>query len=183
MRKKSRQRFLFICIFRKYMFCVQLYGKWACWGCYNLYFEDIKALLLKTHLIFSWFLHKMSPGIILRWSNWGPQPQSIKSLLSPCDYTIQGFALCPTNFTHHLSTFYCLKHLLYKQLLNSFNTVHFFPLTYAAFLKKILCESPNRRYTIAQIKKDRWIKLKGKTHSDIGYLLLNYTHRKLCYSG
>ena len=25
--------------FRKYMICVQLYGKWASWGCYNLYFE------------------------------------------------------------------------------------------------------------------------------------------------
>ncbi|XP_072048437.1 serine/threonine-protein kinase Chk1-like [Amphiura filiformis] len=30
-----------------------------------------------------------------------------------------------------------------------------------AFLKKILCETPNRRYTIAQIKKDRWTKSKG----------------------
>ena len=37
--KKLRVHFLFICVFRKYMFCVQLYGKWACWGRYNLYFE------------------------------------------------------------------------------------------------------------------------------------------------
>lgn len=30
-----------------------------------------------------------------------------------------------------------------------------------AFLKRILCETPARRYTIAQIKKDRWMKSKG----------------------
>ena len=29
------------------MFCVQLYGKWARWGHYNLYFEALKGLLLK----------------------------------------------------------------------------------------------------------------------------------------
>ena len=39
--------FLFI---RKYMFCVQLYGKQAPWGRYNLYFEalGLKGLLLKN---------------------------------------------------------------------------------------------------------------------------------------
>ena len=36
--KKIKVRILFICIFRKYMFCVQLY---------NLYFEALKGLLLK----------------------------------------------------------------------------------------------------------------------------------------
>ena len=40
--------FLFIHTFRKYMFCVQLYGKWARWGHYNLYFEALKGLLLKN---------------------------------------------------------------------------------------------------------------------------------------
>ena len=32
----------------KYMFCVQLYGKWAHWGCYNLYFEALKGLHVIT---------------------------------------------------------------------------------------------------------------------------------------
>ena len=41
------------------MFCVQLYGKWASWGHYNLYFEALKGLLLKKHtLIFSDFCRK-----------------------------------------------------------------------------------------------------------------------------
>ena len=37
-----------LCIFRTYMFCVQLYGKWTCWGLYNLYFEALKGLSLKN---------------------------------------------------------------------------------------------------------------------------------------
>ena len=40
--------YLFICVFRKYMFCVQVYGKWAHWGHYNLYHEALKGLLLKN---------------------------------------------------------------------------------------------------------------------------------------
>ena len=46
--RKIQVRFLFICIFRQCMFCVQLYEKWACWGCYNLYFEALKGFLLKN---------------------------------------------------------------------------------------------------------------------------------------
>ena len=34
------------------MFCVQLYGKWAHWGCYNLYSEALKELLIKNTQIF-----------------------------------------------------------------------------------------------------------------------------------
>ena len=30
------------------MFCVQLHGKYAHWGRYNLYFEALKGLLLKN---------------------------------------------------------------------------------------------------------------------------------------
>ena len=45
---KKKVRFLFICIFRKYMFCVLLCGKQAHWGCYNLYFEALKRLFLKN---------------------------------------------------------------------------------------------------------------------------------------
>ena len=48
MRKKNYVRFLFISIYRKYMFCVQLYGKWTSWGHYNLYFEALKGSLLKN---------------------------------------------------------------------------------------------------------------------------------------
>ena len=46
--KKNKVRFLFISVFRKYMFCVQLYGKWAPWGRYKIYFEALKGLLLKN---------------------------------------------------------------------------------------------------------------------------------------
>ena len=40
---RNKSAFL-ICIFRKYMFYVQLYRKWACWGRYYLYFEALKGL-------------------------------------------------------------------------------------------------------------------------------------------
>ena len=30
------------------MFCVQLYGKWASWGHYNLFLEVLQGLLLKN---------------------------------------------------------------------------------------------------------------------------------------
>ena len=79
--------FLFIFVFRKYMFWGQLYGKWARWGRYNLYFEASKVLLLKNALNFFPFLQKMLryyPWTLLNWSPWGPQPQGIKSPLSPC---------------------------------------------------------------------------------------------------
>ena len=46
--EKIKVRFLFICVFRKYMFCVQLYGKSARWGRYNIYFEAFKGLFLKN---------------------------------------------------------------------------------------------------------------------------------------
>ena len=48
MRKQIKVRFLFICLFYKNMFCVQLYGKSARWGRYDLYFEALKGLLLKN---------------------------------------------------------------------------------------------------------------------------------------
>ena len=48
MSKEITVQFSFICIFRKYMFCVQLYGKWTRWGHYNLYFEALKGLFLKN---------------------------------------------------------------------------------------------------------------------------------------
>ena len=46
--EKIRVHFWFIWVFRKYIFCVQLHGKWARWGHYNLYFEALKGLLLKN---------------------------------------------------------------------------------------------------------------------------------------
>ena len=46
--EKIKMHFLFINDFRKYMFCVQLYGKWTLWGIYNLYFEAFKGLVLKN---------------------------------------------------------------------------------------------------------------------------------------
>ena len=46
--KKMKDCFIFICMFRKYMFCVQLHGTWAHWGRYNLYFETLKGLLPKN---------------------------------------------------------------------------------------------------------------------------------------
>ena len=46
--KKIKVHFLFICIYKTCMFCVQLYGKWARWGHYNLFFEVLKGLLLKN---------------------------------------------------------------------------------------------------------------------------------------
>ena len=36
--EKIKVHFVFICIFIKYIFCMQLYGKWAYWGHCNLYF-------------------------------------------------------------------------------------------------------------------------------------------------
>ena len=50
--EKKRVYLLFICVFRKYMFCVQLHGKWAHWGYYDLYFEALKGLLLKNASFF-----------------------------------------------------------------------------------------------------------------------------------
>ena len=35
-KKKNKVHFLLIGVFRKYMFCVHLYGKWARWGRYNM---------------------------------------------------------------------------------------------------------------------------------------------------
>ena len=46
--KIIKVRFVFTCAFRKYMLRVQLYGKWAHWGCYNLFCEALKGLLLKN---------------------------------------------------------------------------------------------------------------------------------------
>ena len=46
--KKIKVRFLFTFVFRKYMFFVQLYGKWAHWGRFNVHFEALKGLLLKN---------------------------------------------------------------------------------------------------------------------------------------
>ena len=48
--RKNKMSFfyLFICVLRKYIFCVQVYGKLARWGRYNLYFE---ALLLSLNII------------------------------------------------------------------------------------------------------------------------------------
>ena len=62
MREKIKVSFLtFICVFRKYMFYAQLFGKWARWGRYYRYFEALKGLLLqKRSLIFPDFLQKMS---------------------------------------------------------------------------------------------------------------------------
>ena len=85
--KKIKMYFLFIFLFRKYMFCVQLYGEWDCWGRYNLYFEALKGLLLKNT---PWFLSdfcRKCQATIPEHNSVGPQPQSIKSLPSPCDYT------------------------------------------------------------------------------------------------
>ena len=49
---QKKGAFFFICVFRKYMFCVQVYWKWACRGRYNLFFEALKGLLLKNILFF-----------------------------------------------------------------------------------------------------------------------------------
>ena len=84
------------------MFCVQLYGKWTHWGCYNLYFEAFKGLLLKKnknknkkkkktkkfkntpifYLIFAENVKLLSLNIV-KADSLGPLPQSIKSPLSP----------------------------------------------------------------------------------------------------
>ena len=37
---------------KKITFWVQLYGKWACWRHYNLYFEAFKGLLFRNAPIF-----------------------------------------------------------------------------------------------------------------------------------
>ena len=44
---KIKVCYLFICIFKKYMFCVQVLRKWASWGRY-LYFEAFKGLELRN---------------------------------------------------------------------------------------------------------------------------------------
>ena len=75
--------------FQKIKFCVQLYGKWASWGSYNLYFEVLKGQFSKMHWFLISFLKKMSryyPWTLFSWSPLEPRPLSIKSLLSPCDY-------------------------------------------------------------------------------------------------
>ena len=58
--EKNEGAFFIYLRFKKYMFCVQLYGKWVCWGCYNIYFEALKGLLLKNapYFFFFWFLQK-----------------------------------------------------------------------------------------------------------------------------
>ena len=47
--EKIKVRFLFICVLKKkiHVLCATLW-KWARWGHYNLYFEALKGLLLKT---------------------------------------------------------------------------------------------------------------------------------------
>ena len=80
--KKNKVGFWFICIFKKYMFCVQLYGKWVRWGRYNLYFEAIKGSLLKkerTLIFFPDFCRKChAPLPEHKLIPLGPQPHSIK---------------------------------------------------------------------------------------------------------
>ena len=45
--KKIKVHLSFIYAFRKHVLCA-IFGKQACWGCYNLYFEALKGLLLKN---------------------------------------------------------------------------------------------------------------------------------------
>ena len=59
------------------------------WGCYNLYFESFKGLFFKTPFfsitffrIFTLLTLNITELILL-----GPQTESIKSLLSPCNHT------------------------------------------------------------------------------------------------
>ena len=76
--------------FYKIMFCVQHYWKWTHWWCYNLYFEHQKGYHSKKHhflkLSFAENAMLNYPWTYLSWSLWGPQQQSIRSPLSPCDY-------------------------------------------------------------------------------------------------
>ena len=60
MRIKLRCVFLFIWVYRKYMFCVQIYGKKARRGRYNIHFEALKGSLLKNPPYFFMILRKMS---------------------------------------------------------------------------------------------------------------------------
>ena len=58
-------RVFFICILKKYMVCVQLYGNWASWGRYNLYFEARGgggggAEALRRHLNFRKVSHRFT---------------------------------------------------------------------------------------------------------------------------
>ena len=73
------------------MFCVQLYGKWARWGQYNLYFEALKGLLLKKctlffFLIFAEKVTLLSQNII-KLIPLESSTSKYKKSASPCDYT------------------------------------------------------------------------------------------------
>ena len=80
--------FSFICVFRKYMFCVQLYGKWAVEGALSSFLKHKTFITQKTHLIFSDFCRKchattpennqVDPIGVLKLK------VNIKSALSPC---------------------------------------------------------------------------------------------------
>ena len=41
--------FLFICVLRKYLFCMQLFGKWARWGAITSILKHWKGYNSKTH--------------------------------------------------------------------------------------------------------------------------------------
>ena len=73
------------------MFCVQLYGKWVRWGCYNLYFEALQGLLFWKAPIFFISVLRKCHAAIPEHNQVDPlgglNLKRMKSLLSPCDYT------------------------------------------------------------------------------------------------
>ena len=85
---------VFICLqFQQIMFCLQLYGKWARWGRYNLYFEALKRLLFKNALLLwsrfgAWKNVTLLTLNIIKLISLGTSTSKYKkSAFSPCDYT------------------------------------------------------------------------------------------------
>ena len=70
------------------MFCVHLYGKWARWGRYYLYYEAQKVYYSKKHpnffLIFAENVRLLFLNII-KLIPLGASTSKYKSPLSPCD--------------------------------------------------------------------------------------------------